>query len=325
MKRRVFSALAAAALALGSSAALAQACSFPTKPARWIVPYPAGGGSDYMARSVSQAMQADTPQPITVDNRPGGNGAIAVAELMRAPRDGHTFINVDNGVMVFNPALYKSLSYDPARDLVPVTLLGRLPMILVTSPASGITDARDFIAKAKAQPGRLSYGSAGAGSPQHMAMELLKKVTGTFMVHIPYRGSAPALADLAGGQVVALMSDYAAARPFITSGKARPLAVAHSSRLPYLPDVPTLAELGIQGAETSAWVGVAVASGTPPEAIQALQKSLSAGIAQPAATKRYRDAGIDPVNITAQEFQAQVKAETVRWHKLIKEQGITLD
>lgn len=324
MKRRVFFAGAVAAFAFGS-VIHADAQAFPIKPARWIVPYPAGGGSDYMARSVAIALQPTISQPITIENRTGGNGAIAVAELLRSPREGHTFINVDNGVMVFNPALYKSLSYDPARDLVPVTLLGRLPMILLVSPASGITDTRDFINKAMARPGAISYGSAGAGSPQHMAMELFKKVTGAFMVHIPYRGSAPALSDLAGGHVVALMSDYAAARPFISSGKARPLAVAHSSRLPYLPDVPTLFELGIQGAETSAWVGVAVASGTAPEAIQALHKSLSAGLSQPDAIKRYRDAGIDPVNITSEDFQAMVKSETVRWHKLIKEQGISLD
>ena len=158
-----------------------------------------------------------------------------------------------------------------------------------------------------------------------MGMELFKKVTGTSMVHIPYKGSSPALADLAGGHVVALMSDYAAARPFITGGTVRPLAVAHSSRLAYLPDVPTMAELGIQGAEVSAWVGVAVKMGTSPDVVNELQKVLSAALSKSDISKRYQEAGIDPVNVSSKEFQTMVAAETELWHKLIKEQKITLE
>lgn len=299
--------------------------SFPSKPIRWIVPYPAGGGSDFMARTVAQALSTELGQPVMVDNKPGGNGAVAVADIVRAPKDGHTLINVDNGILVFNPVLYKSLGYNPARDMNLVTLLGRVPMILLAGPGSDATDAKDFIAKAKAQPGKFSYGSAGAGSPQHMAMELLKKTAGLHMVHIPYRGSAPALADLVGGQIPVLMSDYAASNGFIKAGRIRPLAVANATRLSYLPDVPTFAELGLRGVEAAGLVGVAAPAGTPPAVILALQKSISTTLNQPAISKKYLDFGIEPVTYTPQQFEELIKNESVRWHQLVRELKITLD
>ena len=204
-KQLILSLPLAFAAVLAPSQASAQA--FPSKPIRWVIPYPAGGGSDFMARAVAHVLPTELGQPVLVDNKPGGNGVVAVSDILRSPKDGHILLNVDNGVLVFNPILYKSLGYNPERDLRPVTLMGRLPMILLVGPGSNAKDAKSFIAQAKAQPGKLSYGSAGAGSPQHMAMELLKKTAGLHMVHIPYRGSAPALSDLVGGQIPALMSD----------------------------------------------------------------------------------------------------------------------
>ena len=248
-----------------------------------------------------------------------------MADIKRAPKDGHTIINVDNGILVFNPVLYKKLGYDPAVDLRPVTLLGSLPMILVAGPGTDAKTAKDFIAQVKAQPGKFNYGSAGAGSPQHMAMELLKKIAGLDMQHIAYKGSAPALGDLMGGQIPALMTDYAAGRSAIQAGSIRALAVASPERLGYLPDVPTFAELGLQDMNASAFVGVAVAAGTPDAAVLALQKAISGSLARPEVAKRYRDIGIEPVTFTPLQFEELVKTESTRWHKLIREQKISLD
>ena len=183
--------LADLTLTLASGAALAQA--YPSKPIRWVVPYPAGGGSDFLARTIGQQLSTQIGQSVVVENKPGGNTAIAASDVARAPADGYTVLSADNGTMVFNSALYSKLTYNPDKDLTPGTLMGRFPMILVVGPNSDARDAKDFIAKAKAAPGKLSYGSAGAGSPHHLAMELLKTQAGLHMVHIPYRGAAPAL------------------------------------------------------------------------------------------------------------------------------------
>jgi tripartite-type tricarboxylate transporter receptor subunit TctC len=315
--------LAALALAAGPSAVLAQ--SYPAKPIRWVVPYPAGGGSDFLARTIGQQLATQTSQTVTVDNKPGANTAIAAVDVARSAADGYTILSADNGTMVFNSALYSKLTYNPDKDLVPVTLMGRFPMILVVGPNSDIRDAKDFVAKAKAAPGKISYGSAGAGSPHHLAMELLKVNSGLHMVHIPYRGAAPALTDLAGGQVNAMMVDLAAGAGFIKGGKVRPLAVAHPTRLPQLPDVPTFAELGFKGVEASAQVGIVAPAGTPPDVVAALQKQVATAINQPAIRQKLVDFGIEPVASTPQQYSDLIRSEVQRWHKLIRDQKISLD
>nr|WP_255368964.1 tripartite tricarboxylate transporter substrate binding protein [Polaromonas sp. OV174] len=308
---------------LMTTSAMAQ--SYPSKPIRWLVPYAAGGGSDFLARTVGQALSTQTGQPVLVDNKPGGNTALAAAETARSAADGYTVLSADNGTMVFNPALYKSLSYSPAKDLAPVTLMGRFPMILVVGSGSSITSAKDFMAQAKAKPGGFSYASAGAGSPHHLAMEMLKAETGLFMVHVPYRGAAPALADVAGGQLPAMMVDLAAGAGFIKGGKVRPLAVANATRLAQLPDVPTFAELGYKNVEAAALVGMVVSSSTPPDVIAALNKKVVAAINEPAVHKRLVDFGVEPVGNTPAQFAALLSSETTRWHKLIRDLKITLD
>jgi tripartite-type tricarboxylate transporter receptor subunit TctC len=315
--------LVALALAAGPSAVLAQ--SYPAKPIRWVVPYPAGGGSDFLARTIGQQLATQTSQTVTVDNKPGANTAIAAVDVARSAADGYTILSADNGTMVFNSALYSKLTYNPDKDLVPVTLMGRFPMILVVGPNSDIRDAKDFVAKAKAAPGKISYGSAGAGSPHHLAMELLKVNSGLHMVHIPYRGAAPALTDLAGGQVNAMMVDLAAGAGFIKGGKVRPLAVAHPTRLPQLPDVPTFAELGFKGVEASAQVGIVAPAGTPPDVVAALQKQVATAINQPAIRQKLVDFGIEPVASTPQQYSDLIRSEVQRWHKLIRDQKISLD
>jgi tripartite-type tricarboxylate transporter receptor subunit TctC len=312
------------ATSLGLSPLAFASTAFPSKSVRWLVPYPAGGGSDFMARVVGQPMSVAVGQSIVVDNKPGANGSIAVADMLRAPADGYTMLNVDNGTLVFNSALYSKLGYSPSKDLKLVTLLGRAPMILVAGPASTAKDAKDFIEQARRQPGTQNYGSAGAGTPQHMAMEMLLHHAKLKMTHIPYKGSAPALGDLAGGQVLAAMTDYAAAAGFIQSGKLGALAVADSQRHPRLPDVPTVEEIGLKGVEASALVGVAVHASTPDATVLALQKAIAQSLLAPQASAKFREVGLEPVGNTPQEFTQMIATEVARWHPLIRELGITL-
>ncbi len=324
LNRRCATGLITAIALLGGTVA-AHAQSYPAKPIRWVVPYPAGGGSDFLARTIGQQLSQQISQPVTVDNKPGGNTAIAASEVARSAADGYTILSADNGTMVFNTALYSKLTYNPEKDLTPVTLMGRFPMILVVGPNSDVKDAKDFVAKAKAAPGKISYGSAGAGSPHQLAMELLKVNSGLHMVHIPYRGAAPALTDLAGGQVNAMMVDLAAGAGFIKGGKVRPLAVANPTRLPQLPDVPTFAELGIKGVEASAQVGIVAPANTPTDTVAALQKQVATAIQQPAIRQKLIDFGIEPVGSTPQQYAELIRTEVQRWHQLIREQKISLD
>ena len=316
--------LSLAALATAASAQTVQT-TFPAKPIRWLVPYAAGGGSDFLARTVAQTLSTQVGQPVLVDNKPGGNTALAAAETARAPADGYTVLSADNGTLVFNPALYKSLSYSPTKDLAPVTLMGKFPMILVVGANSGFASAKDFIAQAKAKPGGINYASAGAGSPHHLAMELLKVEAKLFMVHVPYRGAAPALADVVGGQLPAMMVDMAAGAGFIKGGKVRALAVANPTRLPQLPDVPTFAELGYKNVEAAALVGVVVPAATPADVVNTLNRQLVAAIHEPSVNKRMVDFGVEPVGNTPAQYTELLKAETARWHKLIRDLKITLD
>jgi tripartite-type tricarboxylate transporter receptor subunit TctC len=308
---------------LATSHAMAQ--TYPAKQIRWVVPYPAGGGSDFLARTISQALSAQVKQPVLVDNKPGGNTAIGASDVARSAPDGYTVLSADNGTLVFNPVLYKTLTYNPTKDLAPVSLMGRFPMILVVGPGTQATNAKDFIAEAKAKAGGINYASAGAGSPHHLAMELLKSETGLTMTHVPYKGAAPALADLAGGQVPAMMIDLASGAGFIKGGKIKALAVANATRLPQLPDVPTFAELGIKNVEAAAIVGMVVPAATPADTIAALNKQVVAVIKDPAVSKRLIDFGVEPVGDTPQQFAALLKTEQAKWQKLIRDLNISLD
>lgn len=328
MQKRLFTASVLATSLLWAagapSAALAQE-QFPARSVRWIVPYAAGGGSDFLARTIGQAWGGQVHQPIVVDNRPGGNTAIGASETARAPADGYTVLSADNGTLIFNPVLYKSLSYHPGKDLAPVTLMGRFPMILVAGPGSPARSAREFLAEAKASQAGTNYASAGAGSPHHLAMELLKSEAGLKLTHAPYRGAAPALADVAGGQVPVMMVDLAAGAGFIKGGKVRPLAVANATRLPQLPDVPTFAELGLPKVEAAALVGMVAPARTPPAIIKALNQQVVAAINEPATRQKLIDFGVEPVGNTPEQFQALIASESTRWQKLIRDLHISLD
>ena len=326
LKRTFLAGLLALPLLACANAFAQQApANYPSKPVRWVVPYAAGGGSDFLARSIGQGLSGRMGQPVVIENKPGGNTAIAASETARSPADGYTMLSADNGTLVFNPALYTKLSYDPVKDLAPVTLMGRFPMILVVGPSMKVNTVQEFLAEAKSRKEGLDYGSAGAGSPHHLAMELLKVEGGLTMTHVPYRGASPALADVAGGQIPAMMVDLAAGAGFINGGKVRALAVANPTRLPQLPDVPTFAEIGLKNVEASAQVGVVVPAGTPPAVIDALNKQVVATINDPATRKRLVDFGIEPVGNTPAEYAEMLKGERARWQKLITDLKITLD
>jgi tripartite-type tricarboxylate transporter receptor subunit TctC len=289
------------------------------------VPYPAGGGSDFLARTIGEALSKRVGQTVVIENKPGGNTSIAASDVARSTPDGYTVLSADNGTLVFNPALYQKLSYDPKKDLAPVTLLGSFPMIMVTGPNSGLTSVKDVIERARTDKNGLNYASAGAGSPHHLAMELFKAELKLNMVHIPYRGAAPSLTDVAGGQVPVMMVDLAAGAGFIKGGKVKPLAVANPVRLPQLPDVPTFAELGYPNVVAAAQVGMVTTGGTPKETINTLNKHVVAALNEPAVHQRLVDFGIQPVGNTPDEYTVLLQKETARWHKLIGELGIKLD
>lgn len=315
---------ALAATAWPPRAAKAQ-FAYPSKPIRWIVPYQAGAGTDIVARTIGAQLAIDSGQSVIIENRAGGNTALGAIEAARAPADGYTLLSADNSTLVFNPALYRNLSYNPSRDFAPVTLLGRLPMVLLVGPASGVKDARAFIDDARAFPGKVSFASAGTGSPQHLAMELLEREAGLEMVHVPYRSAAAAVADVAGGQLPVMMCDLAASRRFIPGGRLRPLAVANPVRLAQLPRVPTFAEIGLPRVEAAALLGLVVPANTPGEIVSLLQQSVASAIHNPAVQRRLAEFGVEPAGDTPSRFAALLQGESARWHPLIRDLNLSLD
>jgi tripartite-type tricarboxylate transporter receptor subunit TctC len=308
-------------LALATAAA---AQAWPNRTIRWIVPYNAGGGADALARVIAPALSRELGQNIVIDNKPGAAGAIGASDLARSAPDGYTIFSGDNGTLVYNPVLFKRLSYDP-KDFAPVSLMGRLPTILVAGPASQAKDLKDLVRIVKSQPGKLSYASAGTGSPHAMAMELFKKEAGLDMIHVPYRGGALSLQDVAAGQVPITMTDYAGGGGMIRAGKVRPLAVANTTRLPQLPDVPTFGELGYPGVVADAFGGLVVPAKTPPEIVARLHAAVQAAVNDPVVKARLVEIGYEPVGNTPQQFAAMLQQENARWGKLIRELNITLD
>lgn len=326
MYKRLFLTTLAAGLlsATALPGALAQD-GFPSRNVRWIVPYAAGGGSDFLARTIGQAWGGQVHQPIVVDNRPGGNTAIGASETARAAADGYTVLSADNGTLVFNPVLYKSLSYNPARDLAPVTLMGRFPMILVAGPGMAAATAKDFLAQARTSKDGVNYASAGAGSPHHLAMELLRVEAGLKLVHAPYKGAAPALGDVAGGQVPVMMVDLAAGAGFIKGGKVRPLAVANATRLPQLPDVPTVAEQGFPGFEMTQWYGMLAPSSMTRAHVDKLAAECAKAVKAPDALKRLQGDAAEPIGSTPQQFAQFIATEQTRWQKVLKRAQVKPD
>lgn len=324
MRTRTFLAAAiAAALAPLPAISFAQA-NWPTQPIRLVVPYPAGGGTDFFARVVAPGMGEALGQPIVIENKPGASGIIgATAVAKQYPADGYTFLLGDMTTYAVNPSMFEKLSYDPQKDLAPVTLTAKFDFLLVVNPnVLPVNNVNELVAAAAKVPAGLNYGSPSVGTTHHLATELLAKDTGATLVAITYKGGGPAVQDLLGGQVGLMFLDRATAKPHLESGKLRPIAAAGATRIAAYPNVPTVAEQGLKGFAVEGWQGFTVRAGTPEPVIKALAAAYAKTIASPEIRRKLSEAGIDAVASTPEQFTTYMQAETVRWRTVIKERGI---
>ena len=323
-RRTLLSALAAAGASTAAPWASAQA-DYPNQLIRWVVPYPAGGGTDVLARTVAEAMRQTLGQQIVVDNRPGASTNIGGQAVATAKADGYTIMSADNAILAYNEHLFSKLPFSPQNDFTYVGGISRFPLALVVHPSFEAKTMKEFLAYVRANPGKVNYASPGNGSPHHLAMEMFKNRTKTFLTHIPYRGAAPAMADVMGGQVPCMFLDLAAGLPVITSGKVRALAIGSAKRVAALPDVPTLAEAGVPNTEVFAFQGILAPAGLPAAITTRLNAELNKALLNPAVVKRMTDFGMEALPGTPEQFRAMARAESKRWGEIIKAAGVKLD
>lgn len=307
------------------ASATAWAQNWPTKPVTVVVPWPPGGPSDTAARPVSKAMSEALGQPFVVDNRGGASGNIGSALVAKAAPDGQTLLITSSSPIVINPHVYKQMPFDPQKDLAPVTNLLRVPLVLVVHPSVPAKNLKELIQHVKSEQGRFQYASSGNGTPQHMTGELFKTTAKLDMVHVPYKGSAPAITDLLGGHAPMMFDSTVAILPHIKSGKVRAIALTGSKRSPQLPDVPTFAEAGLPGVESYAWYGLFVPAKTPKELVAKINAAALAAMKQPEYQNVLKETGSDYVGDTPENFAAFVKAESDKWGKVAKETGAKVD
>jgi len=324
MDRRTFLASLAATSSVAVSGVQAQP-NYPAQPIRWVVPYPAGGGTDVLARTVAEAMRPALGQQLLVDNRPGASTNIGGQLVATAKPDGYTILSADNALLAFNEHLFSKLPFNVEKDFTYIGGISRFPLALVVHPSFEARTLKDFIAYAKAHPGALNYASPGNGSPHHLAMEMFKQRTGTFLTHIPYRGAAPAMQDVMGGQVPCMFLDLAAGLSVIQSGKVRVLGIGTAKRIQQLPNVPTLAEGGVPNTEVFAFQGLLGPAGLPSAVTSRLNLELNKALADPAVAKRMTEFGMEALPGTPEQFHKLARAESRRWGEIIRAQGIKLD
>ena len=322
-------ALAGALIALLPAAALAQAKGqkggeYPNKPVRLIVAFPPGGSTDIIARLVGQKLSERIGQQVIIDNRGGAGGMIGTDLAARSPADGYTLTMGTTSTHVIAPAAYPDVKYDPVKDFVPLTLVASTPYLLVLNPSVPAKSLKDFVALMKSQPGKLNYASAGAGSTTHLAMEMLKIVSGTDIVHVPYNGNGPAGTAVLGGQVQALFGSMPAVLPQAKAGKVRPIAVGTAKRSPALPDVPTVAEQGYPGFEVSLWLGFFAPKGTPAPIVAKLTNELTSIAKSPEMNEQFERNGASPLTTTQAELTKLMKSELAKYSKVIKQANIKL-
>ena len=323
-RRTLLSALAAAGASTAAPWASAQA-DYPNQLIRWVVPYPAGGGTDVLARTVAEAMRQTLGQQIVVDNRPGASTNIGGQAVATAKADGYTIMSADNAILAYNEHLFSKLPFSPQNDFTYVGGISRFPLALVVHPSFEAKTMKEFLAYVRANPGKVNYASPGNGSPHHLAMEMFKNRTKTFLTHIPYRGAAPAMADVMGGQVPCMFLDLASGLSVIQSGKVRALAIGSAKRIATLPDVPTLGEVGVADTEVFAFQGILGPKGLPANVTQRLNADLNKALASPAVVKRMQDFGMEALPGTPEQFLAMSRAESKRWGAIIKSAGVKLD
>ncbi|MDB5885844.1 MAG: extra-cytoplasmic solute receptor [Polaromonas sp.] len=308
---------------LATSGAQAQT-AFPSKPITMIVPFPPGGPTDLVARVIAQKMSESMGQPVVIDNRGGANGNLGAMMAVKAPADGYTLL-YNTSSITLSPALYKSMSYDVKRDLAPVALTAVVPLALVVPTSVPANTVKEFIAYAKANPGKLSYGSAGNGNVTHLGAFQFVQANGIDAVHIPYKGSAPADVDLVGGQIQFMTDTVNSIMPFVRDKRLKMLAVTTSKRMSLFPDVPTLAESGMPGFEVGAWQGVMVPASTPVQIIQQLNSEVMKALQTPEVRQKLALQGAEPLGSTPQAYGEYVQKELIRWAKVVKETGVTLE
>ena len=304
---------------------LVQAQNYPARPLRLIVPTAPGGGTDFTGRLVAAKLSETMGQQVVVENRGGGGGSVGADNAAKATPDGYTLLLGSIATHAVNPALYKKLPYDHLKDFAPVSLIGTVPTALVVHPSVPVKSMQEFITYAKANPGKINYGSSGVGSPPHLSMELLRSMTGINLVHVPYKGAGPALADLLGGQVQAMCTSLAGLINFVKSGRVRALGVTTAKRNPQLPDVPTIVESGIPGYEVTIWYAVFAPVATPKAIVDKLNAEMVKALNSSEMKERMALQGMDPAPSTPAELTAFVKAESAKWAKVAKDSGATAE
>jgi tripartite-type tricarboxylate transporter receptor subunit TctC len=323
LMKRIIAGCVVVAFAMLSSLAAAQ--PWPNKPIRYIVPFAAGGTTDILARTISEKLSVALGQPVIVENKPGAGGGVGAAEVAKAPPDGYTIMGGTISTHAINATLYSSLPYDPVKDFVAITLIARVPNMLVVNNDIPAKNVAELIALMKANPGKWNFASSGNGTSQHLSGELFKGMANVQMQHIPYKGSPPALTDVMGGQVSMTFDNITTAWTLAKAGKLKALAVTTAKRSPIAPDVPTLAESGLPGYEVGSWQGVFGPAGMPPEIVRRLNTEIVKIINTPDVQKKLLDLGAEPVANSPEEFAAFVRTEVVKWGDVVKKSGAKVD
>ncbi len=306
-------------------AATASAQTYPTRTIEWVVSYPAGGGTDVVARMLADAMGKTLGQTIVVTNKPGAATNIGADYVAHAKADGYTLLSADTGTLAANPALYSKLNYSAEKDLAPVGLMARFPLILVVNTKVPAKNLKEFIAWAKTQSGGANFASPGSGSPHHLATILFGEQAGLKLMHIPYRGAAPAIQDVVSGQVPFMFVDTASGSSFIAAGKLRAIGIASAQRVKNFDSIPTLAEQGLKGFEASAWQGLVVPTGTPPDVVAKLNKALVQALGTTEIKARFQALGLEAIPSTPTQMAGYTESERKKWGAVIHANGIKLD
>jgi len=298
--------------------------AYPNKPIRFIIPFPAGGASDILARIIGQKLSDRLGQPVVPENRGGAGGNVGIEHAAKSKPDGYTIV-LSAPAIAISPSLYKKLNYDPIKDLAPISLVAEVPNLVLIRPSLPVKNMKEFVEYAKANPGKLQYGASGIGASSHLATVLLTNLAKTNILEVRYKGSAQAMVGMMGNEVDMMVIGPPAAMPQIQAGKVRAIAVLSKERLPYLPDVPTIREGGIDNCEVTTWYGMLAPAGTPREIIQRLNAEWLKIVAMPDTIEKMKSAGTDPISSTPEQFAEFIKTETVRWAKVIKEANISVE
>src|SRR5438105_2347197 len=320
---RIIKAILIAALLVASTASLAQ--TYPSKPIHIIVPYPAGGTSDILARTIGQRLSESFGQPVIVENKPGANGNVGADLVAKAPADGYTLLLADIGALVISPSVYPALPFDPVKDFAPVTMVAYSPHILVVHPSVPVASLKELVELAKSKPGKLNFAISGVGGAPHLAGVDFAMRTGIDWTYIPYKGGAQAIADVAGGQADVTLNGMLATYPLVQGGKLKLLAVSSAKRMSAIPDVPTIAESGVAGFESGSWQGVVAPAGTPRDVVGRLNVEILRIVGAADMRERLGKQGADVRTTTPDEFGSFIRTETAKWAKVVKDANVKVD